>query len=303
MIVQIYEIQTPEEADKCIASGVDHIGSVISSEEEWRLPALKELIRVSREAGVKNSLIPLFHDRDVLFRVLEYYRPAYLHFCDSLTDHLGHPKAMDGVVDLQGQLKEKFPEIGLIRTIPIPGGGSASGEFPFREIASTLQFVSDFFLVDTWVEKAPVDGFVGITGLPADWEMAGELVLHSDIPVILAGGLSPENVYEALLSVLPAGADSCTQTNMVDGNGSPVRFKKDFQKVEKFANEVRRAEKAIRRKKEQLETKLKELDAERLEREAALPAHSIRPHQLLAIEDLEDEIAQIEKQLRQQFSH
>jgi len=303
MIVQIYEIQTPEEAEKCIASGVDHIGSVIPSEEEWRVPALKELIRVSKGAGVKNSLIPLFHDRDLLFRVMEYYSPAYLHFCDSLTDHLGHPKAMDDVVGLQGLLKEKFPEVGLIHTIPIPVTGTGSGEFPFLEIASALQSVSDFFLVDTWVEKAPVDGFVGITGRPADWEMAGELVLHSNIPVILAGGLSPENVYEALLSVLPAGADSCTRTNMVDGHGSPVRFKKDFQKVEKFAGEVRRAEKAIHRKKERLETRLKELDAERLEREAALPAHSIRPHQLLAIEDLEDEIARIKKQLRYQFSH
>jgi hypothetical protein len=33
-------------------------------------------------------------------------------------------------------------------------------------------------------------------------------------------------------------------------------------------------------------------------RVAALPAHSVRPHQLIAIEDLEEEIALTEKQLR-----
>jgi hypothetical protein len=34
-------------------------------------------------------------------------------------------------------------------------------------------------------------------------------------------------------------------------------------------------------------------------RVAALPAHSVRPHQLLAIEDLEEKIALTEKMLRQ----
>ena len=32
MIIQIYEIQTPSEAERCIELGVDHIGSVILSE-------------------------------------------------------------------------------------------------------------------------------------------------------------------------------------------------------------------------------------------------------------------------------
>ncbi len=38
MIVQVYEIQTPHEAEKCIDLGVDHLGSVVLSEEEWRQP-------------------------------------------------------------------------------------------------------------------------------------------------------------------------------------------------------------------------------------------------------------------------
>ena len=59
MIVQIYEIQTPQEAAKCIEAGVDHIGSVLSSEEEWRQPLLKEAVQLSEAAGIKNSLIPL----------------------------------------------------------------------------------------------------------------------------------------------------------------------------------------------------------------------------------------------------
>jgi phosphoribosylanthranilate isomerase len=55
--------------------------------------------------------------------------------------------------------------------------------------------------------------------------------------------LSPENVYESMRSVRPAGADSCTLTNALDREGKPVRFKKDFDKVAAFVAEVRRAEK------------------------------------------------------------
>ncbi len=297
MIVQIYEIQTPQEAERCIALGVDHIGSVLLAEDGWRLPLLKDAIRLSEGAGAKNSLIPLLQDKDILYRALDYYRPHYIHLCDSLTDHLGRKTDLDGFVRFQSRLKEGFPEMGIMRTIPIPREGAAP-DFPTLEIARTLEPVSDLFLIDTWVGNEPVEGFIGITGKPADWEMAKELVLQSPIPIILAGGLSPENVFGALLKVIPAGADSCTQTNRVDEGGKSIRFEKDFRKVERFVNEVRRAEKAMVLKKEKLEAKIGELQEELKEREAALPAHSIRPHQIMAIEDLEDEISLIEKELK-----
>jgi phosphoribosylanthranilate isomerase len=158
--------------------------------------------------------------------------------------------------------------------------------------------VSDFLLIDTWSGTEPVAGFVGITGKLADPERAKAVVLQSRIPVLLAGGLSPDNVFDAVTEVLPAGADSCTQTNQTDGVGKPLRFKKDFAKVEKFVKEIRRAEAALHDKRKDLEAHSKKLTEELELRVAALPAHSVRPHQLLAIEDLEEQLAALEKQLR-----
>ena len=62
-----------------------------------------------------------------------------------------------------------------------------------------------------------------------------------NIPVIQAGGLGPDNVYDTAVEVMPAGVDSCTRTNLTDGDGNPVRFKKDFDKVKAFVAEARRA--------------------------------------------------------------
>lgn len=298
MIVQIYEIQTPQEAAKCIEAGVDHIGSVLPSKEVWQQPLLKEVIQVSAAAGVKNNIIPLFHEADYIYKALDFYEPAYIHFCDSLTDHLGQKKDLEIMIDLQNQLKEKFPEIGIMRTIPVPLKGEDPHHFPFLDIAEAFESASDIFLIDTWIQYEPVEGFVGITGQTPDWDLACELVLQSNIPVILAGGLSPDNVYEALLKVIPAGADSCTQTNLMDDSGKAIRFKKDFSKLEKFVSEVRRAEEALRHKAEQLALKVSELKEALKDREAALPAHSVRPHQIMIIEELEEEIASKEREMK-----
>jgi phosphoribosylanthranilate isomerase len=241
MIVQIYEIQTPAEAEQCIEVGVDHVGSVLLSEMEWRQPVLKETFSVSRGTTVKNSLISLSQDVDTLYRVLDYYRPDYIHFCESLTDNHGGEMDLERYIDLQMRLREIFPEVGIIRSIPVPVRGAAL-EYPTLKIAERMEPVSDIFLTDTWLEEAPVEGFIGITGRRCDWERARELVLQSRIPVILAGGLSPDNVYQGLMWVGPAGADSCTQTNKRDKKGNPIRFEKDFERVKKFVQEVRRAE-------------------------------------------------------------
>lgn len=46
-----------------------------------------------------------------------------------------------------------------------------------------------------------------------------------------------------------------------------------------------------------LEEEIQRLKMEKAEREAALPAHGIRPHQLMAVLDLENEIRRKEAQL------
>jgi len=297
MIVQIYEIQTPYEAEKCIEAGVDHIGSVIPRKSEWRVPTLKDTVWLSQGTSVKNSVIPLFQDSDTLYRALDYYRPHYVHFCESLTDGDGQEEDLTELFNYQSDLKRKFPEIGIIRSIPVPENGGPS-DFPSVKIANFFESITDIFLIDTWIENEPVTGFIGITGKTADRKIAGDLVIQSKIPVILGGGLSPKNVYEALMEILPAGADSCTGTNMKDRERKPIRFKKDFHEVARFVKETRRAEEKVRQEKDALQEELKDLKSELNERELALPPHSVRPHQLLAIEALEDEIVKKENEIK-----
>ncbi len=135
-----------------------------------------------------------------------------------------------------------------MRSIPIPRPGIAESVSSI-ELAKTFGHVSDFFLTDTVIKNnagqtpddQPVNGFVGITGLTCDWNIARKLVDSTDIPVILAGGLSPDNVFNGIIKVKPAGVDSCTQTNASDMHDNPVRFTKDMARVKRFIEESRRA--------------------------------------------------------------
>jgi phosphoribosylanthranilate isomerase len=246
-LVQLYEIQTPAEAEAMIALGVDHIGSVILSASRWKDSAIRETVRLTRSAGARSSLIPLFKTPATVMEMLDYYRPDIVHFCDSVCDRNGMLEKCQKLFKLQHQVKKNFPEIAVMRSIPIAPPG-LSRQVPTLELANLFEPASDYFLTDTLLVQntsktgpieQPVSGFIGITGQTCDWLMARRLVDTAHIPVVLAGGISPDNVAEGLRQVRPAGIDSCTGTNARDSHGRPIRFKKDPARVKRLVDAVR----------------------------------------------------------------
>jgi phosphoribosylanthranilate isomerase len=254
-MVQLYEIQDPREAERLIELGVDRIGSVILSPEEWKVPAVRDVVRLIRGSGAKSSLIPLLAREDDILRALEYYEPDFVHFCELIPlaphDHGRREALCAELIRIQQRVKKEFPPFGITRSIPIPEPGPADHAAvreTILEIARMLEPHTDGFMTDTLRgyggegAAQPVAGYVGITGEVCDWDLAAVLVEASRIPVILAGGISPENVFDAIGHVKPAGIDSCTQTNARDNRGRPIRFRKDFDRVRRLLDEVRRAE-------------------------------------------------------------
>jgi phosphoribosylanthranilate isomerase len=253
IIVQIYEVQDPFEAEALIEIGVDRIGSVIVSETDWKIPEVKATIRQVRAASAKSSLIPLFNSLESVIYTLDYYQPDIVHFCESLVDEKDIWDYCRRLSRLQNEVKDRFPQIKIMRSIPIAQSGKHN-TVPTLELAGWFEPVSDIFLTDTILADdsgiedvpQPVQGFVGITGMRCDWDKAAELVASCRIPVILAGGVSAGNVAEGIRRVRPAGVDSCTLTNAHSKSGAPIRFKKNLQKVKQLVNAVRVAEKTLK---------------------------------------------------------
>lgn len=234
-----------------ISLGVDHIGGVLTGSDNLKQAGLRETFALTSSSGAKSSMIPLIDNIDMISSALDYYRPHIVHLCQSVLDAPGYWEPVCGrLMSMQATIKERFPQIAVMRSIPVPPPGEGS-YLPVLEVANHFEPLTDFFLIDTLkmedgvVGGQPESGYVGITGQKCDWHTASELVRRSEIPVILAGGLSPDNVYDAIRMVRPAGVDSCTLTNAVDETGAFVRFKKDPDKVARFVRQARKAEQEI----------------------------------------------------------
>lgn len=79
---------------------------------------------------------------------------------------------------------------------------------------------------------ASVEGAYGGTGVTADWDKAAELA--KQYPLLLAGGLTPENVAEAVRRVNPWGVDVASGVESRPGS-------KDAGKMNAFVQAVRSA--------------------------------------------------------------
>jgi phosphoribosylanthranilate isomerase len=97
---------------------------------------------------------------------------------------------------------------------------------PPSEEAHRLADVADAVLLDTFK-----DGKLGGTGAVHDWSVSATLARELTVPVILAGGLNPSNVRDAIRTVRPYAVDVASG---VETNGI-----KDQKKVESFIREVR----------------------------------------------------------------
>jgi phosphoribosylanthranilate isomerase len=257
-LVQIYEVQEPAEAEAVVALGVDHIGSVLLSRDSWKVTSIRKTVQTIQRSGAKSGLIPLFADPLTVFHALDYYQPDFVHFCEALpifpVNKETALRRIDALITLQVDLKDRFPQIEIMRSLSVPQQGVGQENEVLNNIISFTKLLAqfnDYFLIDTLIgnqgdkQDQPVAGYVGITGKVCDWKMAGAIIKQSPIPVILAGGISDDNVFDAIIKLQPAGVDSCTRTNAVDKEGKPIRFQKDLKKVKRLVEEARRADSAL----------------------------------------------------------
>jgi phosphoribosylanthranilate isomerase len=211
MPVQIYEVQTPEEARALAALGVDHIGVLVGDGAFPRELSIAQATAIfaAVPAGTKRVALSLSADPEEVARVARETRPDIIQL---------QPAIDDFSVEMTRALKTQFPEIPIMRAIPVIDEASI-------EVARSYRGVADFLLLDSY---DPSTRQFGALGRAHDWNISRRIVDNVGIPVILAGGLGPENVAEAIAAVHPAGVDSKTRTDRVDGTGKDLAKVRDF---------------------------------------------------------------------------
>lgn len=218
MIVQIYSLTTAEDVRTMVGHGVDHLGFAV---DEEGVPArlslaegrrLFDLVPEDRETVA----LTIREDVDAILAKVEALPPDVLHLCSD-TEAIS--------VEEQREIREGLPDdVDLMKAIEV-GGPEAV------EAARRYAPMSDYFILDTATPDVPG---VGASGETHDWSVSRDIVEAVDVPVILAGGLDPDNVADAVREVRPAGVDSYTGT-------SRSERRKDRDAVEAFVRNARAA--------------------------------------------------------------
>jgi phosphoribosylanthranilate isomerase len=217
LLVQIYETSSPEEAEALARLGVDHVGVLVGDGSFPREQSIEEAQRILSAVPLraKGSALCLSADLNLIERIVLAVNPPMLH--------LGASTSLLGPEHVK-QLKRKFRSLVVQRSIPVMDDGSIS-------IAKSYDGIADFLLLDSY---APGDAQIGALGVTHSWELDRKIVESVRIPVIITGGLGPDNVVEAIRAIQPAGVDSKTRTDKGDGSHT-----KDLKKVRMFVSKAK----------------------------------------------------------------
>ena len=217
MLVQIYEISSPEEANALGDLGVDHIGVLVGDGSFPRERCIDHarLIFSAIPSASRGLALLLSSDVRVIERVISELKPAILHLGAS-TDLLT-PSTVQS-------LKKQCSPLTVMRSIPMVGDESIA-------IAKNYDGIANILLLDSHRRG---DRQIGALGVSHSWEIDRKIVESVRIPVIIAGGLGSDNVMDAIRAVQPAGVDSKTKTDKDDGSHT-----KDLQKVRRFVERAK----------------------------------------------------------------
>ena len=222
MITQIYSIQTTEEALDCIEAGADYIGLAIDTganlPSQVSLQRAKEIFDAIGNKA-KKVLICVTNSDEPIYEPLVYLKPDVIHLC-------GYD--FRATEDFVKKVKELVPGIEVLQAIGVEDESSIEEAVYYSTFCDTL-------ILDS-VDRS-ING-IGAAGFTNDWDIDAEIVRLAKCKVILAGGLSPDNVEEAILKVRPWGVDSFTRTSDVFPDGTS---RKNKEKVKAFVENARKA--------------------------------------------------------------
>lgn len=203
--VKICGITREEDLDVAVSAGADAVGFVVgvpSSPRNLTLERTEKLIK-HVPIFVDSVVVTPANNLNSLFKTYEILRP------DAIQIH-GENLLNASVIH------EKIRDARLIKTVYVKAADAINDAV---EASSSF----DAVLLDSFAQ-----GKYGGTGVVHDWELSGRIrQMIEPKPLILAGGLKPENVEDAIRVVQPYAVDVSSGVELSPGV-------KDSQKVIEF---------------------------------------------------------------------
>lgn len=221
-MIQIYSIQTVEEALQCVQAGAEAIGVAVATGAN--LPAeVPEAtcaeIFAALEGRAQRVLLVVTQTEEETVEYVRRLQPDILQLCGNL---------LPATPELAAQCRAVRPGLRVLQAVGVDGPEAV-------DRAKYFAGFCDMLILDS---IAPGIAGIGAAGRTHDWSIDAEIVRSVPCPVVLAGGLDAENVRTAIEAVRPWGVDSFTRTSdrLPDGGS-----RKNIEKVRAFVQAAREA--------------------------------------------------------------
>ncbi|MCO6456547.1 MAG: phosphoribosylanthranilate isomerase [Pirellulaceae bacterium] len=214
MHVKICGNRSADDVDLACRCGADSIGILVGTHffSEDAVPIEAACKLVSRvPSGISTVLVTHLTDVEAVARLVETGRFQAIQ--------LHHPDAGDMLADL----RRRCPGARLIAAVLVEDDQAV------RQSAG-LQTLADAIVLDT-----RCGGRIGGTGKTHDWSISRRIVERSAVPVLLAGGLNPDNVRRALDVVRPWGVDVNSGVDAPDGAKDPERVARFIERARSWS--------------------------------------------------------------------
>lgn len=199
--VKICGVTTAEEAAAAVVAGADAVGVLVAlaypSEDE--LPADRAAaVLAALPPFVAGTLVTHAADPERVRALVRQVRPAVVQL------HGDFP------LEAAAGLRRERPGLAVVKTVHVVGEEALAA-------ARRAAGVADAILLDTRTATR-----LGGTGLTHDWALSRRIRAGLPAtPVVLAGGLTPDNVAEAVAAVEPYGVDVNSGVSVTRGRKSP----------------------------------------------------------------------------------
>jgi len=208
--IQVAGVSTLEEALFCNRVGVDAVGFTLGLPDgphDGLTPEKAGMIIGELPPGLLPVVITYVNRADAACELARNTQAAAMQF-------------HGGILEKELiRFRMICPDVRSIGRVTVVGQES------IEEAASFKSPFWDAIILDS---LDPSTGRKGATGLTHDWSLSAEIVKTASLPVILAGGLNPDNVAEAIRRVQPHGVDAHTGLEDIGG-------KRSFDKIRAFA--------------------------------------------------------------------
>jgi len=198
--VKICGITSNEDLATAVEAGADAVGFVVNVPSSPRslIPEKAEKIMKNTPVFVKNVVVAVSKSLDELIEIYKRLKPDIIQ--------------IHGYNLPDSDIREKLANTRLIRAVQAKSDGVVEDSV---KAANTF----DAVLVDSFVS-----GRFGGTGMVHNWELSRRVkkLIHPK-PLILAGGLNPENVGDAVRAVQPYAVDVSTGVELRPGVKDPEK--------------------------------------------------------------------------------